>query len=103
MVLKNKLVDLLCVLTSRVIPSDREATGEQSSDRELVELMDEARRNWLAARAFFNNVTEPDLIDQAIYTMNAAERRYIYLWKKARQMGYSINVSKKYDLSEEVK
>ncbi|NLW55154.1 MAG: DUF2508 family protein [Firmicutes bacterium] len=33
-------------------------------------------------------MTEPDLIDHAIYTLGAAEKRYVYLLKKAREESY---------------
>ena len=50
-------------------------------------LIEEAKRDWLAARDYFNAVTDPDLIDHAIYTMEAAEKRYIYLLRRAREDG----------------
>lgn len=102
MVFKNKLLSLLNELTSIVLPADKEGNVEQS-DRELVELVDEARRNWLAASSLFNNVTDPDLVDHAVYALNAAERKYIYLWKKARCTEYHLNGSRPNTLSEEVK
>lgn len=48
-------------------------------------LLAEAHREWLAAREFFNHATDPDLIDYAILSLQAAEKRYVYLWKKARE------------------
>ena len=33
---------------------------------------------------FFNNVNDPDLVDYAIYDVEAARRKYQYLLKKAR-------------------
>lgn len=51
----------------------------------LAEAIKEAREEWLAAQRFFAEVTEPDLVDQAIYRLEAAERKYMYLWKVARK------------------
>lgn len=48
-------------------------------------LLAEAHREWLAAREFFDHATDPDLIDYAILSLKAAEKRYVYLWKRARQ------------------
>ena len=31
------------------------------------------QEDWLAARSYFENVVDPDLIDHAIYTIEAAE------------------------------
>lgn len=55
----------------------------------LPEIVDNARREWLAAHYFYKTVTDPDLIDYAIYLIKAYERRYIYLLKKARREGCS--------------
>src|SRR5690606_41614675 len=37
-----------------------------------IDLVDQARREWHAARALFENVTDPELIDHAIHRMTAA-------------------------------
>jgi hypothetical protein len=44
-----------------------------------------AHREWLAAKDFFDYATDPDLVDCAIHSLQAAEKRYVYLWKRARQ------------------
>jgi hypothetical protein len=43
---------------------------------------------WLAARNYFEHVTDPDLVDFAILSLQAAEKRYEYLWKKMKENGY---------------
>lgn len=53
---------------------------------ELAALIDRARLEWLAAQNEFNSVTEPDLVDHAIYAMHAAERRYVYLLRLAARL-----------------
>ncbi|MDN5346551.1 MAG: hypothetical protein PWP65_115 [Clostridia bacterium] len=52
---------------------------------DVVQALEQAKQEWLAARNFFSEVTDPDLIDVAIYRLEAAERRYMYLWKLVRQ------------------
>lgn len=49
----------------------------------LARLVEKARRDWLAAQNEFNFVTDPQLIDHAIFSMQAAERRYVYLLRLA--------------------
>lgn len=49
------------------------------------QVIEEARREWLRAGSYFENVTDPDLIDHAIYSVRAAEKKYMYLLKRARQ------------------
>ena len=51
--------------------------------RELAQLVEKARREWLAAQNAFDFVTEPELVDYAIFALQAAERRYVYLLKLA--------------------
>ena len=51
---------------------------------QLMKMLEEARQEWLLTKAYFNIVTEKDLIDHAIFAMDAAEQRYVYLLKKAK-------------------
>lgn len=50
----------------------------------LAAAVEEAKAEWVAARQYFETVSDPDLIDFAIFNMEAAERRYTYLLKQAR-------------------
>lgn len=54
-------------------------------EADLVYETEQARREWQLARSYFDTVTDPDLIDFAIYNLKAAERRYTYLLKQVRQ------------------
>ncbi|MGE5495637.1 MAG: DUF2508 family protein [Burkholderiales bacterium] len=38
-----------------------------------------------AAENYFDNVDDPDLIDFAIYDLEAAKKKYEYMLKKARE------------------
>ena len=40
---------------------------------------------WQAAENYFDNVADPDLVDFAIYDMEAARKKYVYMLKKARE------------------
>jgi len=61
--------------------------GHLSSQKEFLELVQEARAEWIQAQNYFENVSEPDLVDYAIYKVEAAKRRYMYLLKQARIYG----------------
>ncbi|HEY8343891.1 MAG TPA: DUF2508 family protein [Bacillota bacterium] len=80
MELKNeallKIVDLIRRL--------REYSRAAQVDEDYL-LVEEARQEWKSAREYFNTVTEPDLIDHAIYALEAAEKRFVYLLKKIRE------------------
>lgn len=44
-----------------------------------------AKEEWLSAVEYFHEVSEPDLVDYAVYSLHAAERKYMYLLDKARK------------------
>ena len=45
-----------------------------------------AYADWQAAENYFDNVADPDLVDFAIYDIEAAKKKYVYLLRKAREM-----------------
>jgi len=47
-------------------------------------LVEEARKEWIDAKSYFDNVVDPDLVDYAVYSVEAAERKYMYLLRRAR-------------------
>ncbi|MBO8126881.1 MAG: YaaL family protein [Firmicutes bacterium] len=57
---------------------------------QLLENIESARQDWQNARNFFDEVTDPDLVDMAIYSMDAAEKRYVYLLKLAKVRGIKL-------------
>lgn len=63
------------------------ATGDfgagQAAPLDMV--VEEARQEWLNACAYFDTVSDPDLVDRAIYMIEAAERKYMYLLRKVKQ------------------
>jgi len=63
---------------------------EQKQVLDCSYLLEQARKEWLAALSFFNNVTEKELVDQAIYALNAAEKRYFFLLKEQRRKKGSL-------------
>lgn len=70
------------------------APAETTSIIEPINLsVEHARQEWLTARAFFETVSDPDLVDQAIYLLEAAERKYMYLLRKARQELTAVGAS----------
>jgi hypothetical protein len=56
--------------------------GDEVSLPQAVEM---ARQDWVYAKRYFNAVTEPELLDYAIYMIKATEVKYIYLLKKAKK------------------
>jgi hypothetical protein len=76
---------LIDMVTNQLVVEDESAVRKRVPD--LRAAVDKARRDWIMARTYFDNVTEPDLIDHAIYCIEAAEKKYMYLLKQARLQG----------------
>ncbi len=82
--MRLNIAGFLATVSERMIPPAE--TGEPLGNRRsITELVEEARQEWQAARAYFETVSEPELVDHAIYLVEAAEKKYMYLLKKARE------------------
>jgi hypothetical protein len=57
----------------------------------LPDAIEQARREWLCAQNYYNSVSDSDLVDHAVYLMQAAEKKYIYLLKRARREGVTFS------------
>lgn len=67
---------------------ERHAHNGELTGYEAVQL---AKQEWLSAIEYFHEVSEPDLVDYAIYSLHAAERKYMYLLAKARKEYTSLS------------
>lgn len=69
--------------------------GEEDNEEEaLYEFflsVDKAKQEMFDAQNFFDNVADPELIDHAIYKMEAAKSKYTYLIRQAKEKGIKIN------------
>lgn len=57
---------------------------EEISKESIYISLRKAKQDWENAKNIFENVTNPDLIDYAIYNVDAAEKRYMYLLKQIK-------------------
>lgn len=67
-----------------------EDPGSQE-DQELIRCVQLAMEEWNQAEKFFESVSEPDLIDYAIFRIEACKKRYQYLLKKAKEKGVKVD------------
>jgi hypothetical protein len=67
----------------------------------VVQAVEKARRELQSARSYFENVSEPDMVDHAVYSLQAAEKKYTYLLKYARKKGYRQPFAWGYPLHKE--
>ena len=66
-------------------------TQELDEDTELAQCAIKACEEWQSAENFFHSVSDPDLIDHAIYKLEASKARYVYLLKQAKAEGIKID------------
>jgi len=57
----------------------------QTDEEKLMDSIHYALSDWQRAEIMFHEVTDPDLIDHAIYDMLAARTKYTYLMKTAKK------------------
>lgn len=58
---------------------------EVGEREEMLKLVALAFKQWKERERMFESVTDPDLVDYAIYQMEASRLKYIYLLKKMRK------------------
>ncbi|MHB9144047.1 MAG: DUF2508 family protein [Symbiobacteriia bacterium] len=80
---RETLLKALSTLPQRLV-ADEPAAVPAAQPLSFFELVEQARQDWVAARSYFETVSEPELVDHAIYLIEAAETRYMYLLHKAR-------------------
>ncbi len=80
------LGELLNAISTKILPEVEFGlpSGHPPTPRQSIS---QAREEWLAARNYFEMVSDPDLVDHAIYMLGAAERKYMYLLKRAKAEG----------------
>jgi len=54
---------------------------------DLPTMVEQARRDWIYALEFYNQVADQDMVDYAAYLIKASETKYLYLLRKARREG----------------
>lgn len=83
----DRLTEFFSALSAYFLP----AGGRPAAPgQDYFSMVEQARQDWQCARERFDQISDPDLIDHAIYDLEAAERRYVYLLKKAREEGADI-------------
>ncbi len=65
-------------------------TREMDSEEELYRVIVRAKQEMQDAENFFDNVSDPELVDHAIYKMEAAKSQYVYLLKQAKAKGMKV-------------
>ena len=85
---KHKLLDDFIEYLQNNMKGSRE-TDERD---ELIRTILIAKQEMLDAQNYFDSVTATELIDHAIYRMEAAKSQYVYLLKLAKDKGLRVNI-----------
>lgn len=73
-----------------------ERTQDNASvDYDYLEKVREAWMQWQAAQNYFQSVSDPDLVDYAIYDLEASRRRYMYMLKQAGRDDEAASVARR--------
>lgn len=64
------------------------STGEE---QEILNQIRKAHAEWQTAINLFNYSTDPDMVEYGIYNIEAAEKKYVCLLKRARKEKLSAN------------
>lgn len=84
---KNKEFDLKSIFGSFKIQKN-------SNDKnDLYINLENAKKEWEEAKNIFENVSEPDLVDYAIYNVEAAEKKYVYLLRQIKNEKLNMNTN----------
>lgn len=62
-----------------------------NENKDVLEAIYRAKEEWQRANEYFNMVHDPELIDYAIYTLDAARARYEYLLSQAKKRHISVD------------
>jgi len=65
---------------------------KKDNHEEFFAAIAKARQEWYDAQNYFENVVEDDLIDHAIYKIEAAKSKYVYMLKHAKQCGIKVDL-----------
>ena len=65
---------------------------ETSEEDDIFINVKKAQQEFEKAQLYFESVTEPDLVDHAIYNLEAAKTKYYYLLKKARKVKKNMEI-----------
>lgn len=76
--ISNKELNLKNILDSFKIQKSTNAKDD------LYTNLQNAKKEWEEAKNIFENVSEPDLVDYAIYNVEAAEQKYVYLLRQIK-------------------
>ena len=65
---------------------------QKLEEENLINMIKKAHTEWKNSEKYFNDATDPDLIDYAIFKVEANRTKFRYLIKQAKEMGIKIEL-----------
>jgi hypothetical protein len=65
---------------------------EMSEEDQFLQELDKAHQDWMLAHQRLDMLSSPELIDHAIYVLEAAEKKFSFYLRKAREKGIRIDI-----------
>lgn len=59
---------------------------EDNDFTKMYDAIQQAKHEWEFAQSYFDCVSDPELVEYAIYNQKAAEQKYEYLIKQAKEL-----------------
>jgi hypothetical protein len=87
---KHDILRIFSELSSRLFFDNNYEETVNTPKTRLTDQIREAHQEWVRAQKYFQWVSDPELVDHAIFTEEAARRKYIYLLNQAKNQGISI-------------
>jgi len=90
---KKNIIGIL-VKNKNITPSEESAKAKEDNlkNDNIIEAIKESLNELENARVFFEAVSDPKLVDYAIYMEAAAQSRYTYLIHQAKEKGITVDV-----------
>ncbi|HQA61063.1 MAG: DUF2508 family protein [Tepidanaerobacteraceae bacterium] len=88
---KHDILRLLSEISSRLLFDNNGDENIDTPEMRLAEQIREAQQEWVRAQKYFQWVSDPELVDHAIFAEEAARRKYIYLLNQAKNQGISTD------------
>lgn len=79
----RKTIRFLHEVIERLNPS-MDNSELNDTEQAWYEAVEEAHEEWQRARKYFENVSDPELVDHAIHMMSAAEKKFCYVLNQVR-------------------
>lgn len=87
---KDDILRIFSEVSSRLFFDNNYEETVNTPKMRLADEIREAHQEWVRAQKYFQWVSDPELVDHAIFTEEAARRKYIYLLKQAKNQGISM-------------